>query len=105
LAEARTIEEENAVAKAQRLAKIRDRARLFHDILGSDRGKVILDELRQAFGYSRTAGIPPNQLDDNGRVDELQTWRKMGEYSVIRWIEIQLEWKETLHEQHSGGGN
>lgn len=99
----RAVEEDNAVAKAQRLAKIRDRARIFREVLGSPHGQIILDALRASFGYDKTGGIPPNLLDDNGRVDQLQTWRKMGEYSVIRWIEIQLEWKES-HEHTGSAG-
>jgi hypothetical protein len=97
------VEEENAVARAKKLAQIRDRARIFREVLGSPRGMLVLDALRHNFGYESTAGIPPNRLDDGGRTDALQTHRKLGEYSVIRWIEIQLEWKESNEHTSSGG--
>jgi hypothetical protein len=99
-----TVEQENEIAREKRLSEIRDRARVFREILGSPRGQLVLEALRKAFNYDSTAGIPPNRLDEGGRVDALQTWRKMGEYSVIRWIEIQLEWKESEHVNPSSGG-
>lgn len=99
----RTVDEDNQLAKEKKLSQIRDRARIFREVLGSPRGQLVLDALRHNFGYEQTAGIPPNRLDDGGRTDELQTWRKMGEYSVIRWIEIQLEWKESDYVNTSRG--
>jgi hypothetical protein len=97
-----TVEEDNEIARAKKLTQIRDRARIFREVLGSPRGTLVLDALRHNFGYETTAGIPPNRLDDQGRTDALQTHRKLGEYSVIRWIEIQLEWKEANNEYASG---
>jgi hypothetical protein len=98
---ARSVEEENEVEKAKALARIRDRARLFRETFGSTRGSLVLDEIRRAFKYGE--GIPKNILDAHDRTDALQTHRKLGEYSVIRWIEIQLEWKESDYVNPSSG--
>jgi hypothetical protein len=98
------VEEENKVEREKRLSILRDRARIFREVLQSPHGQLVLDALRHNFGYSTTGGIPPNRLDDHGRTDELQTHRKLGEYSVIRWIEIQLEWKEGDNVNTSNGG-
>jgi hypothetical protein len=97
----RSVEEENEVEKAKALARIRDRARLFKEAFGSTRGSLVLDEIRRAFRYGD--GIPKNILDDQGRTDALQTHRQLGTYSVIRWIEIQLEWKESDYVNPSSG--
>jgi hypothetical protein len=88
-----SVEEENELAKAKKLAELRDRARLFRETFGSTRGSLVLDATRKAFNYGE--GIPKNILADDGHTDLWQTSRKLGEYSVIRWIEIQLEWKES----------
>jgi transposase len=97
----RTVEEENEVEKAKALTRVRDRARLFREAFGSARGALVLDEIRRAFRYGE--GIPKNILDAHDRTDALQTHRKLGEYSVIRWIEIQLEWKESDYVNPSSG--
>jgi hypothetical protein len=99
----RSVEEDNEVERAKALTRIRDRARIFREVLGNSRGELVLDELRKAFKYGE--GIPKNMLDDIGRTDALQTHRKLGEYSVIRWIEIQLEWKESDYVNPSRGGD
>lgn len=99
-----TVAQDNEIERARRLALVRDRARIYREVLLNPRGALVLEELRRAFGYDRTAGIPPNRLDENGRTDELQTHRKLGEYSVIRWIELQLEYKEQEHVNASGAG-
>jgi hypothetical protein len=95
-----TVEEENELAKAKKLAELRDRARLFRDAFGTARGGLVLDAIRKAFQYGE--GIPPNVVGDDGHTDPLQTHRKLGTYSVIRWIEIQLEWKESDYGNPSG---
>jgi hypothetical protein len=98
-----TVEEDNELAKQQALSRIRERARIFRETFLSPRGALVLETLRTNFGYGSTAGIPPNRLDNQGRTDEWQTARKLGEYSVIRWIEIQLEWKESEYVNPSSG--
>ncbi len=97
-----SVEEENAVERAKALSRIRDRARIFREVLGGPRGALVLDEIRKAFKFG--AGIPPNMLGDDGHTDALQTHRKLGEYSVIRWIELQLEWREADHVNPSSSG-
>lgn len=94
----RTVEEDNEVARATRLREIKDRARIFIEVFGdrehpTPHGKLIFSYLNNAFNLSTS--IPPNLLDDHGRVDALQTWRKMGHYDVIQWIRLQLEYKES----------
>lgn len=88
----KTVEEENAIAKAKRLAILRDRARLFREVLGSPHGVLVLEFLESRF--QTTTGFPPNQLDDHGRTDALQTWRKLGHHDVMQFIKQTLEWKE-----------
>lgn len=97
-----TVEEENELARAKRLGEIRDRARLFRETFGSSRGSLVLDAVRKAFNYGD--GIPKNVLGEDGHTDPLQTHRQLGTYSVIRWIEIQLEWKESDYVNPSGSG-
>lgn len=90
-----TVDEDNEIEKAKRLTALRDRARAFRQVFASPLGIVVLSEIRAAFKYAD--GIPKNVVDDHNRTDELQTHRKLGEYSVIRWIEIQIESKEIEH--------
>jgi hypothetical protein len=99
-----SVDEDNAVARERALARIRERARIFREVLGSVRGQLVLNSLRQNFGFESTAGIPPNRLGDDGHTDSWQTARKLGEYSVIRWIEIQLEWRESDYVDTGSGG-
>ena len=98
----RTVDEDNEIERAKALARLIDRARLFRETFSSGRGALVLDEIRKAFKYGD--GIPKNMLGDDGHTDALQTHRKLGEYSVIRWIEIQLEWKESDYVNPSGSG-
>ena|SRR5277367_1066887 len=78
----------NETEKAKRLSAIRDRARIFREVLGTPRGKLVLDFLVDRF--KTTSGYPPNQLDNQGRTDALQTWRKQGHFDVIHFINDQL---------------
>jgi hypothetical protein len=102
MAQPLTVEEENELARAKKLAELRDRARLFREVLGSPHGILVLAAIRKAFQFGD--GIPPNITGEDGHTDPLQTHRKLGTYSVIRWIEIQLEWKESDYGNPSGGG-
>ena len=58
-----TTDQENEVARARKLALIRDRARIFREVFGphgqpTPHGKIILEALREKFGHS----LPPNVL-------------------------------------------
>ena len=88
-----TVQEENEVAKAKRLAVLRDRARAFRELFSLPQGKIVMDALNAKFSHS----LPPNVLDNNGRTDEYQTWRRLGHFDVLEYIKTQLEWKETEH--------
>jgi hypothetical protein len=87
----RTVAEENEIAKAQLRSTIRDRARLFREVLDSPHGKLVLAALNTKFSHA----LPPNVLDNNGRTDEYQTWRRLGHFDVLEYIKTQLEWKES----------
>lgn len=89
----RTVDEENEIAKAKRLSTIRDRARIFREVLGSPHGKLLIGYLAENFKTG--SGFPPNQLDDHGRTDALQTWRKLGHFDVLHYINTQIEWRES----------
>ncbi len=94
-----TVEQDNAVEKAKRLAKFKDQARVFREIFDSPHGKIVLAALNTKFSHA----LPPNVLDNNGRTDEYQTWRRLGHFDVLEYIKTQLEWKESEHVHPSGG--
>jgi hypothetical protein len=86
-----TIEEDNEVSKQERLARLRDRARVFREVFTSPHGKQIMDAFMVKFGHA----LPPNVLDNNGRTDEYQTWRRLGHFDVLEFIKTQIEWRES----------
>jgi hypothetical protein len=87
----RTVEQENEIEKAKALSRIRDRARIFREVLGSPHGVLVLEALHTKFSHA----LPPNVLDNNGRTDEYQTWRRLGHFDVLEFIKTQMEWKES----------
>lgn len=96
-----SVEEQNAVDRERIKTQIRDRARLFREVFGTwDKptvhGKVILDALIVKFGNAGH-NLPPQILDNNGRTDEYQTWRRLGHFDVLEYIKTQLEWKEHVN--------
>jgi hypothetical protein len=98
------VDEENQVQREKRLQQIRDRARIFREVFGAwdkptPHGKIVMDALLAKFGHA----LPPNVLDNNGRTDEYQTWRRLGHFDVLEYIRTQLEWKESGHEHTSSG--
>lgn len=95
----RTVEQENQIAEAQVRSKIRDRARIFREVLDSPHGKLVLEALNAKFSHT----LPPNVLDNNGRTDEYQTWRRLGHFDVLEYIKTQLEWKESNYVDTSSG--
>jgi hypothetical protein len=100
-----TVEEENQVAKAQQMQRIRERARTFQEIFGAPgaptrHGKIMLEALQAKFGHA----LPPNVLDNTGRTDPYQTWRRLGHFDVLEYLNTQLAWKESDHVNTSSGG-
>lgn len=100
-----SVEQQNAAERERVRTQIRDRARIFREVFGSwdkptAHGKVILDGLLSKFGHA----LPPNILDNNGRTDEYQTWRRLGHFDVLEYIKTQLEWKESDYVNPSGSG-
>ena len=93
-----TVEQDNEIDKARLLAALRDRARVFRELFSTPLGKTVLETLDAAFGR----GIAMNVLDNVGRTDALQTWRKQGQNDVINYIHTQIAEKE--HVNPSGGG-
>lgn len=98
----RPIEEENRLEREKRLAKIRDRARIFREVLANPRGKLFLELLTESFKMQTR--YPPNILDDHGRSDPIQTARKAGHYDVLGFIQDQLEFKESDYGNPSDTG-
>lgn len=91
-----TVDEENAVELERQKQKIRERAQVFREVFGpaghpTKHGGIILDALIAKFGHA----LPPNVLDNNGRTDEYQTWRRLGHFDVLEFITLQIAWKET----------
>ena len=100
------VEEQNAVDRERLKTQIRDRARIFREVFGTwdkptTHGKVVIDGLLAKFGHT----LPPNVLDNNGRTDEYQTWRRLGHFDVLEYIKTQLNWKESDHVNPSGPGS
>jgi hypothetical protein len=91
------VEEENEVVKVSRLAVLRDQARVFRELFSTPLGKKVLETLGLRFGH----GIAMNVLDNVGRTDALQTWRKQGQNDVINYIHTQIAEKENEHTSDS----
>jgi hypothetical protein len=87
----KTISEENEAARTRQLTRTRDRARIFREVLANPRGKLVLEALLDKFGHA----LPPNVLDSNGRTDEYQTWRRLGHFDVMEFIQTQLEYQDV----------
>lgn len=101
-----TVAEDNAIARAQAVQRIRERARVFQEFFGTREqptrhGGIILTALVEKFGHA----LPPNVLDLQGRTDPYQTWRRLGHFDVLEYINTQLAWKESDHVNTSSGGS
>lgn len=90
----KTVEQENDIERERRKAKLRDQARVFRELFSTSLGKTVLEALNANFKTS--AGFPPNQLDDQGRTDALQTWRKLGHFDVLAYIKLQIDTKDDV---------
>jgi hypothetical protein len=97
----RTVEQENTLERERLRSQIRDRARIFREVLGTPRGQLVIEALM--VNFKTGSSFPPNQLDDHGRTDALQTWRKLGHFDVLQFIKLQLEWKESDYVNTSSG--
>jgi hypothetical protein len=95
----KTVEQENEIERHKQLTRIRDRARVFQEVFGGPRGQLALKALKDKFVHA----LPPNVLDNNGRTDEYQTWRRLGHFDVMEYIHQQLTWKESEHVDTSSG--
>jgi hypothetical protein len=91
-------EEQNAVDRERIKTQIRDRARIFREVFATTHGKAILEALLVKFGHA----LPPNVLDNNGRTDPYQTWRRLGHFDVLEYIKTQIEWREDEHSRLPG---
>jgi hypothetical protein len=85
------IAEENEDERTRQLTRTRDRARIFREVLDNPRGKLVIAALIAKFGHA----LPPNVLDSNGRTDEYQTWRRLGHFDVMEFIQTQLEYQDV----------
>jgi hypothetical protein len=95
-----TVAEQNEAERAKKLAHMKHVGAAFRDVFGppdkrTPLGGVILTELERFCGRN----IPQNVLDNNGRVDELATWRKLGRWDVLETIRNAIEWRESEHVQ------
>lgn len=87
-----TVDQDNEIEKTKRLTALRLQARTFRELFSSPLGKTVLDTLESKFGH----GIAMNILDNTGRTDALQTWRRQGSNDVINYIHTQLLEKEHV---------
>lgn len=90
----KTVEQENEIEREKRKTKLRDQARVFRELFSTSLGKTVLEALNANFKIH--AGFPPNQLDDQGRTDALQTWRKLGHFDVLAYIKLQIDTKDDV---------
>lgn len=90
-----TVDEDNIIEREKRRTAIRERSRIFREVLTTPHGKIVLDAL--IANFKTGSGFPPNQLDDHGRTDALQTWRKLGHFDVLQYIQTQIDYKESEH--------
>ena len=88
----KTVEQENLIERERRKSLLRDQARLFREVFANPLGKKVLEAL--ALNFKTASGFPPNQLDDHGRTDALQTWRKLGHHDVLAYVNLQIAYKE-----------
>lgn len=95
-----TVDEENQVRREKLRQQIRDRARIFREVLDSPHGKLVLAALNTKFSHA----LPPNVLDNVGRTDPYQTWRRLGHFDVLEYIRTQLEWKESNYVDPGSSG-
>lgn len=91
-----TVEEDNKVARAKELARIRNARNIFLEVFGprekrTVHGKFILDTLTAKFGR----GLPKNVTTEAGITDTPMTFRRFGHYDVLEAINDIIEWKES----------
>jgi len=89
--ESLTVLEENTLERERIKAKIRDRARIFREAFGTPQGQMAFAALVEKFTYA----LPPNVLDNNGRTDEYQTWRRLGHFDVLEFITQNIDYREV----------
>lgn len=88
-----TVDQENEIEREKRKSVLRDQARVFRELFSTPLGKTVLETLHAKFATA--TGIPANMLDNEGRTDPLQTWRKLGHHDVMQFVRIQMEYKEA----------
>lgn len=86
-----TVEQDNEITRAKEIGRIRERSRIFVELFQTPQGKIVLESLHAKFAHS----LPPNVLDNHGRTDPYQTWRRLGHFDVLAYIEAQLTYKES----------
>jgi len=87
-----TVEQENEITQAKRLSVLRDQARQFRELFSTPLGKSVLQVLNIKF---QTIGVfADNVLDAQGRTDALRTWRDLGHFDVLAYINLQIAYKE-----------
>jgi len=96
-----TLQAQNDAERERVRIQIRDRARVFREAFGTwsnptKHGEIILQALVAKFGNTGHV-LPPNILDNHGRTDPYQTWRRLGHFDVLEYIKQQLEFKESEH--------
>jgi hypothetical protein len=97
-----TVDQQNLIEREKLKSKLRDQARQFRELFSTPLGKSVLETLSAKF--QTAAGFPPNQLDNQGRTDALQTWRKLGHHDVMAYVNLQIAYKESDHGNTSQPG-
>lgn len=91
----KTVDQENEIERAKRQTILRDQARQFRELFSSPLGKSVFEILSTKF--QTMSGFPSNQLDNQGRTDALQTWRKLGHHDVLQYVKLQMEHTDDEH--------
>ena len=101
-----TVEEQNRVEREKALANARLVREAFTQTLGpigkpTRYGAIILEYLRKHAGNGRR--LPPLEVGDDGHTDLPRTFRSLGHYDVLQWIEDAITWKESTDDDSSRG--
>ena len=100
-----TVEEQNAIGRAQQLSHYRKLRNTFAEVFGlpgkrTPHGAIILAELERFCGTRKLI----NETDLSGSTDVPRTFRKHVRCDVMQAIHDLIEWKETEDVNPSGTG-
>jgi hypothetical protein len=99
-----TVDQDNEIARAKKLAQLRDQTRIFVEVFGTrdkptPHGKFILETLRSKLQGS--GALPKNVVGNDGHTDMGLTFRQLGHYDAIEAIYNILDWRESSEQPRS----